>query len=57
MIAQLVNRPIFVDETKKQIHQMWDSFKVRWDVSPYVNWLFAITSAELRNVRNCSVVQ
>ena len=36
---------------------MWDSFKVRGNVTTDVNWLFSESSAELGNIGNRSIVQ
>jgi len=50
------NFPVFVDDGKKTIHLIGNIFKVGRKVIPDIDWLFAVTSPELGDVRDSRVI-
>src|SRR6267154_4316452 len=50
-------RPVFMNQGKESIHQLWNFSKMRRNVVTHQNWLFAVSSTKLSNVGNGSIVQ
>src|ERR1039458_8334983 len=55
--GMIQNIPILVDDRKKTVHLIGDVLKVRREVIPDIDWLFAVAPSKLGNIRDSRVIQ
>lgn len=49
--------PVLVDQREESIHLIWDHFEMWRQVVTNVDWLLAVTPAELSDIRHCGSIQ